>query len=334
MAEVLVIGGGVAGLEAALTLAEYGIECVIVEKEPRLGGKASLLNCKAVDGVCQVCGACLAGRRIERVQQQELVEVLVSARVVGVTDMGSRFEVDIETQEGNTSISVRGIIVAIGIDTFPSTLRPEFGYSRLPGVITALELEGILGETPEILGENPRLAFIQCFGSRENGIGVAYCSRVCCLYVPKLAGKVRAEVPGSRIDFFLMDRQRYEALYRAKNSPASEIRAMPSKVYLAPGRELEVAYDDPETRKPESRRYDWVVLCPALVPGIDVPGLAVLLGLERGPDGFLQRGEKSSGPRRILAAGACTGPMSIMESIASGRAVAGQMLYEFDFISG
>ena len=318
-----------------MALAEYGIESAVVEKEPRLGGKASLLNCKAVDGVCQVCGACLAGKKIEAVGQQELIKVLVSAEVVGARDLGHGFEVDVKTPEGNTVLFASGIIVAVGIDTFPSRLRPEFGYCHLPGVITALELEGILKESPEILGENPRMAFVQCFGSRErSGVGVPYCSRVCCLYVPKLARKVRAEVSGSCVDLYLIDRQRYETLYRAQTSFCDEIRAMPSKVYLEPGGQLAVVYDDPETRKPKTRRYDWVVLCPALIPGTDAPSLAVLLGLGVSQDGFLRTGERGSGKRRrVLTAGACTGPMSIVESIASGRAAAGQMLNELNFIN-
>ncbi len=329
MPEVLIIGGGVAGLEAALTLAEHEIESVIIEKELRLGGKASLYNCKAVDGVCQACGACLAGQRVRAVEEQELVKALVAARVAGMRNLQDGLEVDVETPNGRLTFQVRGIIVAAGIDTFSPALRAEFGYSHLPGVVTALEIEGIIRESPEILGESPRLAFIQCFGSREVGAGVPYCSRVCCLYVPKLAGLVKGELPGSRVDIYFMDRQRYEALYRPKTSFCTHIRAMPSKVHLMGSKELEVIYDDPETRKPTARRYDWVVLCPGLVPGKDLPSLASLLELGTGRGGFLQVGAGGTTNRdRVLAAGACTGPMSIIESIASGRAAAGKMASE------
>jgi len=313
-------------LEAALTLAEHEIESIIIEKEPRLGGKASLYNCKAVDGICRACGACLAGQKVRAVEQQELVKVLVSARVTGVRDIDGGFEVEVETPKRSLVLEVQGIIVAVGIDTFPSALRGEFGYSRLPGVVTALEMEGIIRESPEILGESPRLAFIQCFGSREAGVGVPYCSRVCCLYVPKLAELIKAQLWGSQIDVYYMDRQRYEALYRSKPSACNYIQAMPAKVHLTGRKELEVVYDDPETRKPAWRRYDWVVLCPAVVPAKDVPTLASLLGLDTNANGFLEADGGGTTKRvGILAAGACTAPMSILESIASGRAAAGKM---------
>ena len=90
MAEVLIIGGGVAGLEAALTLARSGVRSIIVEKNTALGGQARHYNCKAVDGVCQACGACLALQKAEEALKDDYIRILVGAEIAGLeNDHGS-----------------------------------------------------------------------------------------------------------------------------------------------------------------------------------------------------------------------------------------------------
>lgn len=326
MAEVLVIGGGVAGMEAALTLVRKGIKSIIVEKGSTLGGQAARYNCKSLDGVCQACGACLALQKSREVAGEEMIQVFLSTTVIEVKQVPTGYAVVLSTGGVNSRVEVRGIIVAAGLSTFPSEARGEFGYLRLPGVVTALDLEAILRECPEALGVSPHVAFIQCLGSREAGSSAAYCSRVCCLYVPKLAGLVSSRFPGTKPDIFYMDRQGYESIYQHRPSLDNYIRAIPGKIFPLPHGRLKVVYYDSVSGRTGEKEYDWVILCPAVRPGDDVALLASILGTDTGEDGFINVIDGVITNREgILAAGACTAPMSIIESITSGQAAAGEM---------
>ena len=167
MAEVLIIGGGVAGLEAALTLARSGVRSIMVEKNTALGGQARHYNCKAVDGICQACGACLALQKAEEALKEDYIRILPGAEITGVEKDHGSYSVAVRYKEQLLYPTVAGIVVAVGLSLWPAEKRGEFGYTRLPGVITSLDLEIILQQTPEALGLAPRIAFIQCVGSRD-----------------------------------------------------------------------------------------------------------------------------------------------------------------------
>jgi len=326
MAEVMIIGAGAAGLEAGLTLARQGIASVIVEKAAEPGGQARRYNCKAIDGFCQSCGVCLVHQKVARVREEELIELHISSEVTGIERNRTGYSVTFRAGESVERLQVRSILLALGLSLLPLDRKGEFGYARLPGVITAVELETIMREVPESLGPAPRVAFIQCTGSRDTRGGVPYCSRVCCFYVPKLAGLLRHRLPGARTDVFYMDRQRYESIYQHRSPGISYVRAMPGKVFPTSRGRLELRYDNPATGAVTAEVYDWVILCPPLLPGSDVAYLASLLGVNRDDHGFINvTGGVITNREGVFAAGACTAPMSILESITSGQAAAGEM---------
>lgn len=330
MAKVLIIGGGAAGLESALRLADKGHEIVLLEKNDALGGKAAIYCCKASEE-CRRCGACLVSERVYQVKKHDLIQTVLSSRIVSIEESGGVFRVRAEHPGGQEEYEVAGMIAAMGFDTIDPRVRGEFGYGRYKPVITARDLEKMLSETGDwekCLGSLPRIAFIQCFGSREASRGVPYCSRVCCLYTEKLAHILMDRISGAAVDVFYMDRQKYDPVYGAGiDGGIRYVRGMPSRVEYGPGESAALLYEDVKLSAVKKEYYDWIVLCHAVIPGKDTRETAELLGLDFDRYGFVMTVEGNVTNRGgILAAGSCTGPQTIVESIGSGQTAALRML--------
>ncbi|MCR4400405.1 MAG: NAD(P)-binding protein, partial [Syntrophomonadaceae bacterium] len=264
-AVIVVIGAGVAGLEAALALARHGIESLLVERSARAGGRAATYSCKALEEECQACGACLAGQKLAEVLECPLVRLRLHTEVQSAERAEGGFRVRLRQGDSQEEVLAQGVIVTVGFTPVFPARRGEFGYGHLAGVITALEAEAILQDTPEAFAPGAQVAFVQCAGSRDPAAGIPYCSRACCLYVPKLA-RLLAAVSGAQADVYFMDRQSYPPVYRDGNQGLRYLRGMPSRVFpLADGR-LEIRCAGPGGDQPRPRAYDWVVLCPAMTP--------------------------------------------------------------------
>ncbi len=330
MARVMVIGGGPAGLASTLHLAARNQEVILVEKDEKLGGSPRVYNCKAVDE-CRQCGACLAAEQAYRVQSHPLIQVITGSQVVAAQLVNGIYHMDVRGAEGAAMFTVAGIILATGFDIFDPAGRSEMGYQRLERVVTAREMEEILikarGEWEEELGIMPRIAMVRCFGSREQSRGVSYCSRVCCLYSEKLARILIDRIPGATVDIFGMDTQRYHPVYAAGHQDSVRyIRGMPARVDRLPNQALVVKYEDSATSSIKQGHYDWVVLCPAVLPARSDRSLCEMLGIERDNQGFIASLGGSTNQRGVFAAGCCTGPQTIVESIGSGQTAAGLLL--------
>ncbi len=322
---VAVIGAGPAGLAAALALADAGARVVLLDGAERPGGHPLDYGCVATDR-CASCSACLVLDAARRASELPAIELLAPARVTGYRPTESGGVLTLEGREER----VDGVIVATGHRPADlATARTEYGHGRVVGVSTVTELEaryrdGSLAERP------PRdLAFIQCAGSRDRAIGRDYCSRVCCTYALRLARAIHHRVPEIRITVFYQDltpsARGFEALVRECEGFVRFVRALPAKVYQEVGgvRPI-VCYADtlagpdaPGAEEPFSE----VALSVGMWPGPH-DDLDEALGLTRDEWGFV------TGSRlpRVRAAGSCTGPMSIAEATADGRAAAADAL--------
>jgi heterodisulfide reductase subunit A len=228
----LIIGGGIAGLQAALDIAEAGYPVILVEKESHLGGKmaqlsGTYLNFEAAPGLLQ--------KIIEQVQKHPNIQLLTEAEVIEVSGYVGNFQVKVkiskpeglppegimpvdearpeasETDEpAFTFLDIGAIIVATGWQPYNRALLPEYGGKAIPDVIDSLEFEGILanGGIPRRPSDGtiPReVVFVQCAGSRDRERGMPYCSKVCCMYVAKQAMSYRQRVPDSQVYVFYID---------------------------------------------------------------------------------------------------------------------------------
>ena len=327
--KVLVIGGGIGGMTAALVLARFGIEVDIVERNRRLGGHAAAFACKAL-GACVKCGACLVAETLDAAVTHPRISAHTDSRLEAITG-GDRFVHTIRNTQGT---SIRGdadaVVIAAGFRTFDPSNKP-YGYGRFPNMITNLDLERMLRTNAKAIrpsdGEAPkRIAFIQCVGSRDAKLGHLWCSQFCCGAALRAARLIRHRQPQTDITIFFIDIQTFgrdfESFYRQSQSEFRFIRAIPGDAFQLEDSGIRLAYMDDASRQSREEVFDLVVLSTGMVPPEGLAQTADDLGLTLAPSGYV--GAQSR--RGVFAAGAVRGPMRIAETIADARHTACQVL--------
>jgi len=178
----LVIGGGVAGMTAALSLAEKGFKVTLVEKEKQLGGMVNILY-NLYDGGGDPMS--MLGPLVQKVESHPNITVMHHSRMVALDGYVGNFQATVEKSGGHRAkLTIGTIIVATGaIDFLPEGL---YGYDIYDNVLNLTEFE-LLCKKKE-LPKLQSVAFIQCAGSR--GQKVSYCSRICCTVALKGAMKI------------------------------------------------------------------------------------------------------------------------------------------------
>jgi heterodisulfide reductase subunit A2 len=325
----LVIGGGIAGLQAALDIAEAGFQAFLVERSAELGGHAAqIFRTFPTDEPVQD----LLNPLIEEVCNHPRVEVLASAQVTEVGGYVGNFRIRINQGEKSKEIKVGAIVVATGYETFDAHKKPEFGYGKYPQVITTLEFERLAAEGFPLEGGEPtQVAFIQCVGSRDQVLGNPYCSRICCMVTAKQAQLLRARFPQAQINVFYMDVRAYgkhfEEYYdRAREAGILYRRGNPSEI-IRRGDRVVVRAEDTLLGELVDFEADLVVLAVGMVPRADTEAVAGLLKLARSGDGFFMEAHPKLRPVEtamagVFLAGACQGPKDMTETIAQARAAA------------
>jgi len=319
---VAVIGGGPAGLAAALKLSEGQVSVLLIERDDRLGGRPIEFGCKATDR-CAVCSACLVPQMARDALESPRVEVALGSEVTGF--LGDPDERVVEF--GGRAEAVEGVILATGYAPAEvGPVKPEYGLGKVPGVTTSVELDRRL-RSGELLESPPgSLAFVQCAGSRDRAIGKDYCSRVCCTYALRAARAIHHRLPDVRLALFYQDLTPagpgFDALVDECSGLARLVRALPAKIHREPGgKRPVVCYADTIDGALSEEPFDEVALSVGIWAG-DNAAIDSLFDLERDEWGFAT----GSAHNRVLHAGACGGPVSIAESIEEGRVAAAEML--------
>ena len=330
----VVIGGGVAGMMAALDVADAGFPVTLVEKSDRLGGHAAGLNRTFPD--LEPTAEWLTPL-IERVQGHPRVTVLLGAQVEEVTGFVGNFELTVAQGEERQKIGAGAIIIATGYDIFDPRRKPELGYGRYPGVMTTWELEQRLAEGDlTVAGRTPKdVVFVKCVGSRDVQLGNAYCSRVCCMVSAKQAQLVKQLLPEARVHVFYMDvrtfGKRGEEFYdEARRAGVLYRRGNVSEVY-ARGERLVVRVEDTFLRRTVEHETDLVVLAVGMEPRLDAGAISALLKLPRSADGFFLEAHPKLGPvdtatSGVFLAGCCQAPKDIPDTVAQAKAAASSAL--------
>jgi heterodisulfide reductase subunit A len=343
----LVIGGGIAGLQAALDIAEAGFQVYLVEKEPHLGGHMAELN-KTFPAL-ESAGTMLA-EKIQEIEEHPNIQVLTSSRVVDVGGYIGNFTAMVRSV-GDSSprppgdslpLSVGVIIVATGFAPFDARLKPELGYGAYPNVITTLEFERLSSASGPtkgkitLNGQEPKdVVFIHCVGSRDESVGNPYCSRVCCMATAKQAYLVREKLPEACITVFYMDVRAFgkgfEEFYdQVREEGVVYRRGNPSEIYKR-GDKLVVRAEDTLLGEPVEVEADLVVLAVGMVPRVDAEEVAGLLRLPRSGDGFFMEAHPKLRPvdtvvDGVYLAGCCQGPKDIPDAVAQAKAAASSAL--------
>jgi heterodisulfide reductase subunit A len=245
--------------------------------------------------------------------------------------------IDLDSKEETIELEVGTIIVAPGFEKFDAALKSEYGYGRLPNVLTSVEFEllnrgdGLTGG--KVLmenGEKPEsIAFLQCVGSRDTTVNRGYCSSVCCMYATKEAVIAKEHDPNLKPTIFFMDMRSFgkefdKYIERAETQYGVRyVRCRVDKVDLEDG-ELVVKYET-EAGKFEREHFDVVVLSVGLGADPETTALLNELGVETDEYGFTAPPafEPTSTSRPgFFAAGVVTGPKDIPESVTEASAAA------------
>ncbi len=219
--KLLVVGGGVTGVTAALEAAAAGYEVVLVEKDSQVGGFVARLKSRfpAAPPYLQPTRDGLAPRFLEAAYNPK-IQVLTSARIVKTEGQPGMFDVSIEREGAISTVRVGAIVLATGWKPYDATQLAHLGYG-LPNVITNVELErmAVRGMIRRPSDDRPveSVLFVQCAGSRDRD-HLAYCSGVCCMATLKHAGYVHDQNPQAKVYVVYKDIRtpgQYESFYRA-----------------------------------------------------------------------------------------------------------------------
>lgn len=185
--DILVVGGGVAGMTAALEIAKAGYRAIIVEKEAELGGFVrKLYKSLPTSPPFTRLEEPIVAKLVEEVKKMN-VQVFTSTIIDSIRGQPGMFEVKLN-QNGNTvELKVGAIVVATGWKPYDATKLADLGYGRIKNVVTNVEFEGIAKN----LGKKD-VVFIQCAGQRDEK-HLPYCSSVCCLVSLKQAKYVTSQ---------------------------------------------------------------------------------------------------------------------------------------------
>lgn len=321
--EALVVGGGLAGMTAAMSIADHGYPVTLVERSENLGGNAMNLRYTLEGNDPQHHMQEL----IEQVQKHPNITVHVDARVVLSMGRAGRFMSVVSTDDGAVPVEHGVSILATG--GHESRIY-EYGYRVHKNVYSQLELEHKLSSGEIDTGSLDSVAMIQCWRSRTEDRN--YCSRVCCASALKNLLHLKRKRPGLPVYIFYRDIMSYgfsEKYYtEARKLGAIFIR-------YEPGRTPQVSVEDgqivlrafePVIQREIELRPDLVALSAGLEPN-DVGDLAEMFGVELDQFGFFQEAESKWRPvdflkQGVFTCGVARAPGNMSETIASAKAAA------------
>jgi heterodisulfide reductase subunit A len=430
---VLVVGGGIAGIHAALTLADAGKKVYLVEKEPTIGGHMAMfdktfptLDCAAciltpkmsavrshpnitlwtyaevvkVDGyvgqytvtvkrkpryvneaLCVGCLECIdactfkqpkfpdefnqgLGKRkpvyipfpqatpqVVLIDPEQCIEFKTGKCKKTCIESCDRDAIDLTQKETFEEIRVGAVIVATGFRTVQPEKVSFYGYGRLPGVFTSLEVERMVnasgptgGHVVTRDGKAPKaVGIIHCVGSRDEKTN-RWCSRVCCMYSLKLAHLIR-EHTGAEVFNFYTDMRTggkgYEEFYtKVMNEGVHFIRGRVAEVTdwafnsEEEGR-LIIRVEDTLIGRVRRVPVDMAVLSVGLEPQPDAQDVRRLFNMSCSSEGFFLERHPKLAPvdtftDGVYIAGACQGPKDIPDTVAQAGAAAAQALALID----
>jgi len=345
----LVIGGGIAGIQAALDIADAGYPVVLVEREDHLGGKmaqlsGTFLNFEAAPG--------LLDKKIQSVTHHPHIQVLTQAEVQEVSGYVGNFAVLVGVQSEpdpataqTFTFDVGAIVVATGWSRYDRARLPEYGGTAIPDVIDGLTFERMLADADGGLarpsdGKVPReVVFVQCAGSRDRERGVPYCSKVCCMYVAKQAMLYKEHVPDGQAYVFYIDIRSAGKGYDEYVQRAMEeqhvlyLRGKVSKIFQD-GDQVMVWGADTLSGRAVEVAADLVVLATPMVSSSGAAELAQRLRISTDADGFFNEAHPKLRPvetltQGIFVAGVGQGPKDIPETVSQASGAAAKVLQLF-----
>jgi heterodisulfide reductase subunit A len=329
----LVVGGGIAGLTCALSLAKQGYEVHLLEKGESLGGVARRIH-STLEGLdVQV----YLDDLIRQVYQNKLIHVYTKACIIDATGYIGNFTTTIQSPRGKVDINHGVAVIAIGADLATPT---EYLYGEDDRVVTHIELDEKIHAGDEAVTGAESVVMIQCVGCRNEDRN--YCSRICCSESIKNALKLREINPEMDIYILFRDVRTYglkEDYYReAADKNIRFIRYEPEdKPVVEPGESdegkavLKVTVTDPVLLKKVELDADIVALATPVIPSEETTRVASFFKVTLSPDGFFKEAHVKLRPVEfatdgIYLCGQAHYPKFIQETINQAYGAAGRVM--------
>ena len=331
---VVVIGGGISGMRAAIDLAKMGNQVYLIEKEKLLGGHVAkwgelyITNQKGMDIIA------ILDKEIKSLSN---ITVFTNAVTEKVSGSIGNFLVNIKVGEEILNLKSGAILVTTGFDSYIPK-DGEFGYKTLSSVITLPEFRKLIDKNKGSLVYNNQkvnsIAYIYCVGMRQTKGENKYCSRVCCTSAIHNSLLLHEKFMNIQAYHLYRDIRTYgkqEILYE-KSSKNGDIylkfeEKTPPVVQQSNGKLLVKIKDELTMRQDMELETDLVVLVSGMVPRSDSIQIAALLKIPIGNDKFFNEIHPKLRPvetviNGVFIGGSCQGPKNISESVQSSLSAA------------
>ena len=323
----LVVGGGVAGLTAALALARQGYPVHLVEKSEVLGGNAHSLN-KTYQGE-DIAG--FVTNLIRQVEAESGITVHLGTSINEVDGFVGNFETILSNGNLQETVNHGVTIMATGAKEYKPQ---EYLYGEHTAVVTHLEMDELFRKDDLRIKRAGDVVFIQCVGSRNEAH--PFCSKVCCTHSIQSALELKKRNPETNVYILYRDIRTYgkrEDLYKeARNRGILFFRydSAEKPEVTANGNHVTVGFKDPILGRKLSVNADILCLASAIVPHEDL-GLSRLFKVPVDADGWLMEAHQKLRPvesatEGVFICGMGHYPKPIEESIAQAQAAAAKAL--------
>jgi len=330
----LVVGGGIGGMQAALSLADRGVAVHLIEKEAHLGGYLGTQVEHTIDGLAPVA---MATDMKLKVFESKNIKVHLNCEVEKTVGTLGSFESKLHFKDTgeNTYLHHGALIMATGAHEGATT---EYGYGSSEAVLTQSQLKKGLASGDIDVGEVENVVMIQCVGSRQKD-GRRYCSRICCMGAIGNALTIKEKNPDARIFIFYRDVMTYGNYeqYYTKARSAGIIFVNYSldnkpRVDIVDGKPV-VKFMDPVLQIEMELPADIVALSTGIDPEESNKRLADVFSVSLTEDGFLAEADSKWRPIEfqkigLYLAGTAHSPMPLRNVILQAEAAA-QKVYTY-----
>jgi heterodisulfide reductase subunit A len=326
---VTVIGGGIAGVESALGLANLGYKVTLLEISDELGGHVKDLPVVAPTGKS---GKEILSGRLEALEKDKNITVMTTTKVKYVTGEMGNFTLHYSSEEDDElKLKTSGIVLATGFKEFKPEEMDEYRYGKNPNVLTQFELSKMLSEGKVMKpsdGEPVKeVVMVQCVGSRSEDYKKD-CSKLCCTFAIDNSLELMEKVPDVNVRIVYMDIRvpfENEMIYKeSREKGVDYIRGRVSMTWEYEDKTFVRIYDS-LLDKYLDVPVDLLVLSSAILPPDGISELSESLGFAIEDDGHvkdlygkLRRNETRR--RGVVAVGGVTRPQFVFEAVTDAQA--------------
>ena len=343
----LVMGGGIAGLSAAIEIADSGKKVFLIEKSEKLGGQVANIDLTFpyMDSAQQ-----LIGPKIDKINNHPNIDVYLNTELDEIFGYVGNFQTKFTNDGKEVELKFGSVIVATGLKPFDPGSIEGYGYRKLPNVVTSLEFEAMLkkGEILTKEGKEPKnIAIIHCVGSRNTDIH-EYCSRTCCMVALKFANQIKSAIPEANVYDIYADMRAFgkdcEEFYT--NTSKKDVmflmfdqqEDLPKIKKAGSGDNCDMLIDVNEKLSGEAVEVpaDMVVLMVGVEAQENAKQVAHAVGVSMcGNDFYIERHPKldpvATTTDGVYVVGGCQSPKDIPDSISQAKAAASRILATINY---